>query len=186
MSLDAQGVHRLLEAIHFAADQHRAQHRKGPAAIPYINHPIVVVEQLAAHGFGGDLDLLMAAVLHDVIEDTDATFEEVSRRFGPRVAAIVQEVSDDKSLEKEVRKRLVVETARHKSREARLIKLSDLAANVHDIVHHPPPWSLERKLNYLLWAEQVAASVAGTHAGLEAALDEKIAATRRLLGPPAA
>lgn len=183
MSLDAHSVHRLLEALRCAADWHRNDRRKGPAAAPYINHPIVVAEQLAAQGLGEDVELLMAAVLHDVIEDTEATFEEVSRAFGSRVANIVQEVSDDKSLEKEVRRKRVVDTIGGKSREARLIKLSDLVANVHDIVDHPPQWSLERKLNYLGWAERVAAAVAGTHAGLEAQLVEKIAATRRVLSP---
>ena len=181
MSLAALDAHRLLEAIRFAAEQHRDDRRKGATAAPYINHPIVVAEQLAAHGLGDDLELLMAAILHDVIEDTDATFEQVRRTFGPRVAGIVQEVSDDKSIEKEARRQAVVDAIGHKSREARLVKLSDLIANVHDVIHHPPQWSVERKLNYLRWAERIVAAVAGTHAGLETALAGEIAAARKAL-----
>jgi guanosine-3',5'-bis(diphosphate) 3'-pyrophosphohydrolase len=182
MSLTAPEAHRLLGAIRFAAERHRDDRRKGQTAAPYINHPIAVAEQLAAHGLGDDLDLLMAAVLHDVIEDTDASFEDVRSQFGPRVAGIVQEVSDDKSIEKEERRQLVVDTIAHKSRAARLVKLSDLIANVHDVVHHPPQWTLERKLNYLRWAEQIAAAVVGTHAGLETVLAGELAAARKALG----
>jgi guanosine-3',5'-bis(diphosphate) 3'-pyrophosphohydrolase len=174
MSLAALDAHRLLEAVRFAAEQHRDDRRKGATAAPYINHPIVVAEQLAAHGLGDDVELLMAALLHDVIEDTDATFDQVRSAFGARVAGIVQEVSDDKSIEKEARRQIVVDTIGHKSREARLVKLSD-------VVHHPPQWSLERKLNYLRWAERIAVAVAGTHADLEAVLAGEIAAARKAL-----
>ncbi len=178
-SLPAEAAHRLLHAIRFAAEHHRDDRRKGATAAPYINHPIVVAEQLAAHGLGDDVELLMAAVLHDVIEDTDAEFEDVSAAFGPRVARIVQEVSDDKSIEKEARRQLVVDTIAEKSRAARLVKLSDLIANVHDVVHHPPQWSQERKIRYLDWAGKIATQVVGTHPGLEAALAEELAAARK-------
>jgi guanosine-3',5'-bis(diphosphate) 3'-pyrophosphohydrolase len=181
MSPGALQTNRLLGAVRFAAERHRDDRRKGETAAPYINHPIVVAEQLAAHGLGEDVELLMAAVLHDVIEDTDATFEDVRDAFGARVADIVQEVSEDKSIEKEARRQLVLDTIGHKSRAARLVKLSDLIANVHDVIHHPPQWSLERKLKYLLRAERIAAAVAGTHAGLEAMLSGEIAAARKTL-----
>jgi GTP diphosphokinase / guanosine-3',5'-bis(diphosphate) 3'-diphosphatase len=175
-------AHRLMHAIRFAAEHHRDDRRKGATAAPYINHPIIVAEQLAAHGLGEDVELLMAAVLHDVIEDTDATFEELNSAFGQRVAEVVQEVSDDKTLEKEARRKVVVDTIAHKSLAARLVKLSDLIANVHDIVHHPPQWSQERKLNYLRWAGRIAEQVTGTHAGLEAALAAELAAAHKAVG----
>ena len=188
MSPSGSDARRLLGALRFAAERHRDARRKGETAAPYINHPIAVADQLAAHGLGDDVELLMAAVLHDVIEDTDATYEDVQRQFGGRVAGIVQDVSDDKSLDREARRRLVVDTIARKSREARLIKLSDLIANVHDVIHHPPRWTLERKLEYLRWAERVAAAVSGTHAGLESELAGKIAAAREALSrrPPGA
>jgi guanosine-3',5'-bis(diphosphate) 3'-pyrophosphohydrolase len=181
MSLTALEAHRLLGAIRFAAEHHRDDRRKGETAAPYVNHPIAVAEQLAAHGLGADIELLMAAVLHDVIEDTEATYESVCDAFGARVAGIVQEVSDDKSLDKDKRRQSVVETIGKKSLEARLVKLSDLTANVHDVIHHPPQWSLERKQRYLDWAERVAAAVAGTHAGLETVLTAELAAARKAL-----
>ncbi len=184
MSPTADQTRRLLQAVRFAAEAHRDDRRKGSAAAPYINHPITVAEQLAAAGLGEDTELLMAAMLHDVVEDTQTTGEQLVAAFGERVASIVLEVSDNKALEKDVRKRLVVEQIGHKSRPARLIKLSDLIANVQDVIHHPPHWSHERKLRYLEWAEQVTRAAAGTHAELEARLLELVAEARRHLHAP--
>jgi guanosine-3',5'-bis(diphosphate) 3'-pyrophosphohydrolase len=173
---------RLLAAVRFAAEQHRDDRRKGSTGAPYINHPITVAEQLAAAGLGDDTELLMAAVLHDVVEDTGATGAQLERLFGARVAATVLEVSDDKSLEKGERKRLAVETIGHKSESARLIKLSDLMANVHDVIHHPPPWTRHRKLDYLTWAQRCLEAMRGTHPDLERRLHDLIADGRERLG----
>jgi GTP diphosphokinase / guanosine-3',5'-bis(diphosphate) 3'-diphosphatase len=181
MTPRAADTQRLLSAIRFAAERHRDDRRKGETAAPYINHPITVADQLAEQGLGDDIELLMAAVLHDVIEDTDATYDDLNRQFGSRVAGIVLEVSDDKTLEKEARRQKVVDSIGKKSREARLIKLSDLRANVHDIVHYPPKWTVERKLNYLRWAERVAVAIAGTHPGLEEALNTELKAAMRVV-----
>ncbi|HEX7927645.1 MAG TPA: HD domain-containing protein [bacterium] len=180
--LDKDQAARLLHAIRFAAEQHRDDRRKGAISAPYINHPITVAEQLAAVGLGDDTDLLISAVLHDVVEDTGATGEQLERMFGPEVAAVVLEVSDDKSLEKNERKRLVVETIGQKSRTARLVKLSDLIANVYDVIHHPPPWTRERKLTYLTWADSCAKAMRGTHPELERKLVDLIEDGRQRLG----
>ena len=158
---------RLLDALYFAAEKHRDHRRKGAIAAPYINHPITVAHQLAAAGMDQNGDLLVAAVLHDVVEDTDTTLEELGRRFGTRVAGIVGEVSDDKKIDWRSRKRRVVETIADKSREARLIKLSDLIANVTDLVQHPPNWTPEHQSGYLKWAEAVVNAIAGVHPALE-------------------
>lgn len=181
MTTESQAARRLLRAIRYAAEQHRSDRRKGPNGAPYINHPITVAEQLAAAGLGEDTELLMAAVLHDVVEDTGATAEDLQAAFGQRVTSIVLEVSDNKALEKGERKRVAVETIGGKSLAARLIKLSDLISNVYDVIHHPPPWSQERKLGYLDWAEQVTQAMSGTHADLEARLLSQIAMGRRVL-----
>jgi guanosine-3',5'-bis(diphosphate) 3'-pyrophosphohydrolase len=141
-----------------------------------------VAEQLAAAGLGEDTELLMAAVLHDVVEDTGATGEQLERLFGAAVSATVLEVSDDKSLEKGERKRLAVETIVAKSRSARLVKLSDLIANVYDVIHHPPPWTRGRKLDYLGWAERCAQAMRGTHPDLERRLLDLIDDGRQRLG----
>lgn len=185
-SSTAGNLRALFAAMHFAAEQHRDHRRKGQTAAPYINHPIMVAEQLVAHGVD-DIELLMAAVLHDVIEDTETTAGEVEARFGARVAAIVLEVSDDKSLDWDERKAVTVRDIARKSREARLLKLSDLIANVSDVLHQPPNWSQERKQRYVGWAEQVVGRMRGVHPGLEGRFDELLAEWRKLHGPlPAA
>jgi guanosine-3',5'-bis(diphosphate) 3'-pyrophosphohydrolase len=160
-------AHGLLRAIRFAAERHRDDRRKGTVAAPYINHPIAVAEQLAAAGCGEDTELLMAAVLHDVVEDTDVTPEALAAAFGPRVAGIVAEVTDDTAQPRRERREHVVRTIAGRSREARLVKLSDLIANVYDVIHAPPPWSDERKQEYLDWCEAVARELRGTHPPLE-------------------
>lgn len=158
---------RLLEAVRFASEKHRDHRRKGDTAAPYINHPIAVADRLASSGCAEDTGLLMAAILHDVVEDTDTTHEELVEIFGERVAGIVREVTDDKSLSRREIKEAAVRTIAGKSREARLLKLSDLIANVTDLIHHPPGWTVERKRAYVGWAETVVAGLQGTHAGLE-------------------
>src|SRR4051812_9768931 len=101
----------LLHALHFAADKHRDQRRKDVGASPYINHPIEVAELLARVGDITDRVTLQAAILHDTIEDTNTTPEELDAAFGPDVRRVVEEVTDDKNLKKEERKRLQIEHA---------------------------------------------------------------------------
>lgn len=172
------GVPELLHAIRFAAEAHRDDRRKGAVAAPYINHPIAVAEQLASAGFAQDTALLMAAVLHDVVEDTDTTETELAATFGPRVAGIVMEVTDDKGLRRRERREAVVHHIARRSREARLVKLSDLIANVYDVIHHPPHWSCEQKAEYLDWCEDVVRALQGTHGRLERRLHDLIAQAR--------
>ncbi|WP_299324093.1 HD domain-containing protein [Parasphingopyxis sp.] len=167
-------LHLLLDAAQFAADRHRDQRRKGADATPYINHPLDVAALLARHGVD-DIEILTAAVLHDTVEDTETSIEEIEARFGVRVAGIVSEVTDDKSLEKAERKRLQVEHAPHKSREAKLVKIADKTSNLHDIVAAPPDWPVERKRDYFDWAERVVAGLRGQHEGLDAAFDAALA-----------
>src|SRR5688572_17734792 len=115
----------LLKAIHFAADKHRDQRRKDEGASPYINHPIEVAELIARVGGVSDLVTLQAAILHDTIEDTQTTSEELETHFGERVRKVVEEVTDDKALLKVDRKRLQIEHSPHLSREAQMVKLAD-------------------------------------------------------------
>lgn len=171
----------LLHAVRFAAEMHRDHRRKGRIAAPYINHPIAVAEQLAEAGLEANIELLVAAVLHDVVEDTETSFEEVEQRFGARVASIVREVTDDKSLAEAERKDHTVRHIAGKSEEAQLLKLSDLIANVYDVIHHPPDWSNNRKCRYFDWGEQVANAVRGVHPELEKRLGELLAEGRRSL-----
>ncbi len=159
------------EALAYAAHKHRHQKRKGSEAIPYINHCIQVVQILAEAGYHEEEDLLIAALLHDTLEDTDAQPEELSQRFGPSVLAWVLEVSDDKSLPKHERKQRQIDESGKKSREARLIKLADKISNVSDIIHHPPNWPISRKKEYADWAAQVVNQLRGTSDDLEKKFD---------------
>lgn len=171
-----------LKALRYAAYQHRNQRRKGGSKAPYINHPIGVAETLWNTGGVRDITTLVAALLHDTIEDTGAMPEEIREQFGEEVLAIVQEVTDDKSLPKEERKRLQVVTAPHKSPRARQIKLADKINNVSELANDPPvDWSAERRREYLDWTEQVVNGLRGQNPALEARYDEVLAEARRVL-----
>lgn len=163
---------RLLDAIAFAAHKHRDQRRKDVVASPYINHPIALAHLLATTGGVNDIVVLQAAVLHDTVEDTDTSLQELVDRFGEQVAAVVAEVTDDKALPKARRKDLQVEHAPHKSREAALVKLADKTCNLRDIASSPPAgWSLERRREYFDWAKRVVDGLPAVSNDLRAAFD---------------
>ena len=159
----------LLRAIEFAAEKHKQQKRKGNSSTPYINHPIQVAHLLAEHGQSENQDLLMAAILHDTIEDTATTSDELKEEFGERVTKIVLEVTDDKSLPAPERKRLQVLHTPKKSSQAKMLKIADKTCNIRDIAVDPPSgWTLQRKLAYLDWAEAVVCGASGVNLELEA------------------
>ena len=146
----------ILKAAQFAALKHKSQSRKGSDKLPYIIHPISVALIIAEVGGVDEPEILAAALLHDTIEDTDTTPEELTSVFGKRVCRLVKEVSDDKSLEKAERKKLQIEHAARLSPEAVIIKLGDKISNVMDVTNSPPTgWSLERRKEYLDWSEKV-------------------------------
>lgn len=146
-------MNNLIRAIAFAADKHRNQRRKDAEASPYINHPIALANVLANEGNIEDEDVLVAAILHDTVEDTETSPHELIELFGRKVADIVVEVTDDKSLPKQERKRLQVEHASHISGSAKLVKLADKICNLRDISACPPSgWTAERKHDYFGWA----------------------------------
>jgi guanosine-3',5'-bis(diphosphate) 3'-pyrophosphohydrolase len=163
----------VLRALRFAAHKHRDQRRKDEGASPYINHPIAVLQTLWEIGEVHDINTLVAGILHDTIEDTNTCAEELEREFGTEVSSIVEEVSDDKSLPKKLRKRLQIEHARSISVQAREIKLADKICNVQDIMDSPPVhWSLEKQLEYVDWAEKVVNGLRGTNGNLERYFDD--------------
>jgi len=152
--LDA--VRQILVAARFAADRHSAQRRKGRTAEPYVNHLLEVAELLARTAERLDTNLIVAALLHDTIEDAGVTRAELAERFGEDVAALVADVSDDKSLPKETRKALQIENAPHKSPRAQALGAADKIANLRSIATSPPAnWSFERRVEYVRWARQV-------------------------------
>lgn len=179
--MNQENLAKLLAAFKFAADKHRDQRRKGARQPPYVNHLIEVAEQLARVGKIEDINVLLAAVLHDTVEDTKTTKEEIAEKFSKRVSEIVMEVTDDKDLPKAERKEKQVEHAAHLSIEAKLVKLSDKISNIREIANDPPEgWSKERKLEYLRWGERVInAGLRGVNADLEKLFDETVAESRR-------
>ena len=153
---DLHSVRRVLGAALFAAEKHAHQKRKGVGGEPYVNHLIEVAGLVAASISEADTDLVIAALLHDTIEDTATTREELIHHFGSDVAALVAEVTDDKTLPKQERKRLQVENASKKSKRAQTIKLADKISNLRAILYNPPAdWDYERKKEYFAWARRV-------------------------------
>ena len=162
----------LVNAIAFAADKHRRQRRKDAEASPYINHPIGLARVLSVEAGLTDEVLLAAAVLHDTLEDTETTYEELCERFGAAVASVVLEVTDDKTLPKKERKRLQIEHAAHISRRAKLVKLADKICNVRDVAASPPQsWPLRRRREYFDWAKTVVDQIRGANRKLERLFD---------------
>jgi guanosine-3',5'-bis(diphosphate) 3'-pyrophosphohydrolase len=165
----------LLEAILFAALKHRDQRRKDAFASPYLNHPLQVAGLLWRLGGVRDEATLVAALLHDTVEDTATSPEEIEAKFGPVVKGLVLEVTDDKSLPGPRRKQLQVERARALSLPARLIKLADKITNLRDTIVSPPRnWSRQRVQEYVLWTERVVAGLRGTSLQLEAEYDRAL------------
>jgi (p)ppGpp synthase/HD superfamily hydrolase len=172
----------LLRAVAFSAAKHRNQRRKGAEAFPYINHPLEVAEMLASVAGIRDIDTLVAAVLHDTIEDTDTSGEEIETLFGRKVRAVVEEVSDDKKMPKEQRKKLQAERAPGLSNPAKLIRIADKISNIQELMHSPPQhWSTQRRREYLEWARSVVDGCLGVNEELERRFNEVIYQARDLL-----
>ncbi|MGB6603614.1 MAG: HD domain-containing protein [Steroidobacteraceae bacterium] len=176
--LPGDPVAHIVRAAAFAAEQHRNQRRKGKEAFPYINHPLALAAVLAEAG-ERDPTVLVAALLHDTVEDTATTFKQLEQCFGADVAAIVREVTDDKRLPKAERKRLQIAHAAGLTRRAKLVKLADKICNLHDIRSSPPvDWSPARRRQYFDWAKRVVDRMRGTHPRLEKLFDAEYAGRR--------
>jgi len=165
-------VSSVLKAAHFAASRHVNQKRKGAAQEPYINHLLEVAELVSTAIPEPDTNLIIAALLHDTIEDTDVTAQELTDQFGADVAHLVAELTDDKSLPKHERKRLQIENAPKKSVRAQTIKLADKISNLRSILFSPPPdWDFQRKKEYFTWAESVVDGLTAPNPALKAEFD---------------
>ena len=182
-----RSLSRLLAALDYAAQHHRDQRRKGADAAPYINHPIALLRILSVEAGIHDPDVLTAALLHDVIEDCSGRQQEfigqrraeIGKAFGKRVLALVEAVTDDKSLPKAQRKLAQVEHGPHLPHRARLVKLADKIANVRDIGRCPPTdWDAARTVAYFDWSAAVVEALRGTDAKLEKLFHAALASAR--------
>ena len=173
---------RLFEALVFAADKHQDQRRKGSEHAPYINHPIQVAAILSVEAGIDDEATLVAAILHDTVEDTPTTFKEIDGLFGEEVADLVREMTDDKRLPSPLRKQLQIKHASSLSDKAKLLKFADKTANVRDLASNPPEnWSYSRRVTYLDWTESVIAGCRGVNSDLERIYDQALAAAREII-----
>jgi guanosine-3',5'-bis(diphosphate) 3'-pyrophosphohydrolase len=163
----------LVKAMSFSAQKHKHQRRKGKEASPYINHPIGLAEVLVDVGNVTDINAICAALLHDTVEDTKTTREELTATFGTEITAIVMEVTDDKSLSKAERKQAQIDHAMHLSKQARAVKLADKICNLGDVAKSPPDWSLARRQQYFDWAKKVIDGLRGEWNELEAEFDRR-------------
>jgi guanosine-3',5'-bis(diphosphate) 3'-pyrophosphohydrolase len=170
------------EAAELAAHRHNGVARKGRGSEPYINHLAEVANLLAAATDGADAELVAAAWLHDSIEDTETTREELSQKFSERVASLVVECTDDMSLPKAERRRLQVVDAPHKSAGAKLIKIADKISNIRArILTDPTREEHDDLADYTAWAVEVVAGCRGGNAWLETTFDETVKLARSTL-----
>jgi GTP diphosphokinase / guanosine-3',5'-bis(diphosphate) 3'-diphosphatase len=175
-------VGKIMRAASFAAKKHAGQKRKGADGEPYINHPLEVASLLTNVGGIDDTDVITAALLHDTVEDTGVSLEEIEKEFGSAVAGYVGEVTDDKSLAKADRKRLQVEHAPHLSHGAKQIKLADKISNIRDVTSNPPDgWDNQRRREYVQWGSDVVAGLRGANRALEAEFDKLVESSKEVL-----
>jgi GTP diphosphokinase / guanosine-3',5'-bis(diphosphate) 3'-diphosphatase len=179
MTNEKSDLATIFEALTYASKMHSKQRRKDNQDTPYINHPIDVARMLATTGGISDASTLAAAILHDTVEDTEATAEDIERLFGSKICKLVLECTDNKSLPKKERKRLQVVNAPHKSNSAKCIKMADKISNVRDISDCPPAfWTMGRMVEYLDWAEEVVAGLRNANAPLAELFDKTLETAR--------
>ncbi|GAM23507.1 hypothetical protein SAMD00019534_066820, partial [Acytostelium subglobosum LB1] len=166
-------IAELMHTVQFAAIKHRDQRRKDQYNSPYINHPIGVACNVINIGKVYDHATIQAALLHDTVEDTATTEQELIDTFGAHVAQLVMDVTDDKKLSKVDRKRHQIEHAPHIHQQAKIVKMADKLYNLSDIINNAPAaWSLEIIQGYFVWGKAVCQGLRGVNKGLEEALDK--------------
>jgi guanosine-3',5'-bis(diphosphate) 3'-pyrophosphohydrolase len=175
---------QVLRAAEAASRWHVHQRRKGPAHEPYINHLLEVARLVGEATEGKDTELVIAALLHDAVEDCEVPLKMIKRSFGNGVASLVAEVTDDKSLNKAIRKRKQIDDAPNKSQRAKILKLADKTSNLRALTTSAAAdWSVKRKLDYVQWARKVAEGLNGANARLEAEFDKAAEEAEGSLGP---
>jgi (p)ppGpp synthase/HD superfamily hydrolase len=176
------GLRMVSEAAELAARRHIGMARKGRSNEPYINHLAEVANLLALVTNGGDAELVAAGWLHDTIEDTDTTREELAQKFSERVAALVVEVTDDRNLSQTERRQKQIEDAPRKSPDAKLIKIADKVSNIRARIA-PQPSEAQRidLAAYVIWAEKVVAGCRGVNTRLDTTFDEAVKAAKSAL-----
>ena len=171
----------ILRALEYAAVQHQYLRRGGYDRLPYINHLIKVANILEEAGIGGKTELTLIAILHDIREDTDTTYRQLSEQFGESIAQAVEELTDDMSLSYSERKRKQIESAPTLSHQASIIRIADKIGNIRDITSYPIDWPHDKKLRYVENSILVVNQIRGTHIELEKLFDHEAALAQHKL-----
>ncbi|KAM3718084.1 Guanosine-3',5'-bis(diphosphate) 3'-pyrophosphohydrolase MESH1 [Dirofilaria immitis] len=165
----------IIKAVDLAARRHRQQRRKDAIQTPYVNHPIGVAYILTNEGQITDTATIIAAILHDIVEDTKTTDKEIRETFGDEVADIVKECTVVKSVKREIRMKSQLQKASELSHKAKLVQLADKLYNIRDIERCIPfGWTKQNVTEYVLFAKNLLSSIRGIHGPLENALDDAI------------
>ncbi|OZC12071.1 HD domain protein [Onchocerca flexuosa] len=165
----------IIKAVDLAARRHRKQRRKDAMQTPYVNHPIGVAYILTNEGQITDTATIIAAILHDIVEDTKTTDEEIRKMFGDEIADIVKECTVVKSIKREIRMKSQLEKASKLSYKAKLVQLADKLYNIRDIERCTPcGWTKQHVTEYILFAKNLLSNIRGIHDHLETALDDII------------
>lgn len=175
-------ISSLMSAIVFSARKHKNQRRKGSGNIPYVNHPLEVANLIAQTVGATNIALLAAAVLHDTLEDTRTTPDEIDQQFGKEVMVLVLEVSDDMSQPKFIRKSKQIETAGSLSDEAKIIRIADKTCNILDMLKTKYHWGNSQKREYMRWAKDVVKNCEGVNKKLEGEFENALYCAQEILG----
>lgn len=163
-------IENFVEANAFAFKAHDGQLRNGVLKLPYITHPLEVANILAANGFADDYNVLAAALLHDVLEDTDVTPEELDEKFGATVFDLVLQVTYPAGTTKAMK----VLRARGLTRRAAAIKTADLISNINGITEDPTAMTQENAYRYVNYAQAFKKRINFVNPGLDKAFDDAL------------
>jgi len=172
-------IAKILHAANFAAKKHSGQKRKNSE--PYINHPIEVAFLLTVYGETDDAEIIAAALLHDVFEHCGVSYKEISLNFGKEIAGLVLELSDDKSLPEDERRKMQTIAARSLSKNAKIIRLADKISNLNELITLPLAENRSALSRYADWVEEILPALSGICGQLESALIKTLEEARRKL-----
>lgn len=174
-SMKEEQVKHVLNALLYAAECHQSQTRKNMAHTPYIIHPMSVTQNLLSIGHVRDTDVIIASLLHDTIEDTQATYDDLKKRFGEKVEGLVREVTEDNKLAGQKKRKMQIVHALQTSKEASMIKLADKLYNLEALITEPPEkWTRERIDQYFEWSQVVIDNLPDANPDLKAAVHKVI------------
>jgi len=159
------------KALTFAEKHHSGQMRDD-GATPYIEHPKKVAKILREVAGVTDESILSAGLLHDMIEDSEVSYDDLEKAFGVRIAGLVAELTNDKRLPKQLSREDLIRRLPGMSQEAALIKLADIYSNAQDM--GSADWTEERKAKYLVYLRRIVETISKSKPTLSPKLEKSI------------